>query len=177
MIRPRQYKNLIGLAVALCVLMASGVSHASLMVDATVAPIGGGLFHYEFSITNTSFVDLLFVTITDAPLGDGLITSTRTAPGGFKTEYDSGLGLIDFLADTTPEFPIGTTSGFSFDSAFGPVGNFTTFEAFTLASFPSPEVAGNVQTNVIPEPGTIAMLAIGLCVFALVARRKYRLSS
>jgi hypothetical protein len=149
--------------------MAPAAARADVTVDALVTPLAGGLFHYKFSITNDSLADLFLVTITDAPLGEQRITDTLSAPQGFLASYDPGLGLLDFLGDSTPNFPIGKTDGFAFDSAFGPSVNFTSFEAFTEAIFPDPAATGDVRATivkVVPEPASLLLLAMGLLVYA-----------
>jgi hypothetical protein len=156
------------------ILTMSGAVEAALIVEATVSSIGGGAFHYDFSITNSGPEDVVLVTL-NAPLGDPLIDPSLVFPAGFFASYDSGLGFVDFLEDTDL-FGAGTTkSGFGFDSGSGPSGFFDVFTALTTQG---DTLIGQVQQNVIPEPGTVALLALGLGVFGLmVVRRKYKLSS
>jgi hypothetical protein len=147
-------------------LLGGQEASAVLMVDATVSPLSGGVFHYEFSVINDSLPDLFLVSITDAPLGDPLIGASLVAPAGFLANYDPGLGFLDFIADTTPLFDIGTTSGFAFDSAFSPTDAFSLFEGQTLSGFPVP-ITGLVNVTVVdggavPEPGILSLIAIGL---------------
>jgi hypothetical protein len=172
------YRTPLGLAVALGVLLAASAVHAALIVEATVSPLGGGVFHYEFSVTNNEAEDVAIVSITDAPIGDALIGPSLSTPAGFLGSYDAGLGFVDFLADADI-FGVGTTkSGFSFDSESGHApGVFSEFEALSIfGSF----FSGQVQAtqNVIPEPSAMALLAVGLCAWGLIlARRKYKLAN
>jgi hypothetical protein len=170
--RSTLYKSLLGLAVALCILTAPSLSQA-LIITAKVAPTGGGLFHYDFSITNDGLEDVVLASIVDAPTGDADIDNTLFAPAGFLASYDSGLGIVDFLSDADL-FAVGTTKkGFGFDSSSGPTDGF--FDVFTALTINGDELAGQVQQQVIPEPSTIALLALGLSVFVLpVARRKFK---
>lgn len=167
--RPLGFPHLAALIVGLCAFMAPSVARANLTVDALVTPLGGGVFHYEFSITNINHADLFLVTVTDAPLGDQRISDTLFAPQGFLASYDPGLGLLDFVGDSTPNFPIGKTDGFGFDSTFGPAANFTSFEAFTEANFPDPAATGQVRATivqVVPEPASLLLVTMGLLGYA-----------
>jgi len=169
MIRP-VYRYLVGL-VALGACLAASVCHAALMVEATVQPLSGGLFHYEYTITNDTPDDVVLVTITDAPTNeDTNITNTLAAPVGFLASYDFGLGFVDFLADTSLFGSMTTVSGFSFDSAFGPAAGF--FNAFAALTLNGDTPTGAIQRQVVPEPGTLALLALGLGAFALSPMRR-----
>lgn len=160
------------LLLAFLLLIPTHAAIAVPMLDATVSPIGGGAFHYEFSVTNDTVADLFLVTITDAPLGDPLIAATLTAPAGFLASYDSGLGLLDFIADIALFFPPGITSGFAFDSLSSPAANFGLFDAFSLADFPVP-ISGQVnivQVAPVAEPGIGTLFAIALAGLTGVRR-------
>jgi len=162
-------RNLIGVTIGLCILMLSSTVHADVIVDATVSPIPGG-FHFDYSITNNESEDLVIVSIA-GPAGDPLIGPTLTAPGGFLTSYDSGLGVIDFIGDTSA-FLVGmTTIGFGFDSAFSPVP--TTFEALTISG---QKIVGTTQApggGPIPEPSTMLLIGSGLIGLAGYGRKKF----
>jgi hypothetical protein len=154
-------------ALALLATPAQG-----LMISATVTSVGG-VFHYEFVVDNDNptIADLVLVTITDAPIGDALIGPSLSSPAGFVASYDNGLGLLDLLPDLgTLDFPPGPTGVFAFDSAFGPTSSFRSFEAFTLTSFPVPEVSGSVAIARAPEPGGLALLGLGLGLLAWTRR-------
>ena len=105
------------------------------------------------------------LTIKDAPiadllnpLGDPLITPSLLTPVGFLASYDSGLGFVDFLADSDL-FGAGTTkSGFSLQSSADGSVNFTIFEALYA---PSP----------VPDKGnTMLMSSLGLLTLALARK-------
>ena len=174
MMRSRKYKNLIRLMVMWPLFFAFSTVHATLIVNVIVTPINGGLFNYDFSIINNETEDISIVSITDAPLGDPIIDTTLVAPAGFITNYDPGLGVVDFLEDTEL-FGIGTTeNGFTFASASGPANNFMAFEALTVnGSFISGQVQKDIRPDaVVPEPGTMILLACGLGCLGLIRKRK-----
>lgn len=162
-------RYVVALGIALSVWLTAGLCAATLMVDATVQSLGGGLFHYDYSITNT-MQDVSIVSITDAPTQDVTITNTLAAPTGFLASYDPNLGIVDFLENTNL-FGMGTTvNHFQFDSAFGPdAGLFSTFTALTTDGL---TLTGAVQTQVVPEPGTLVLLALGLSMLTLSPMRK-----
>src|SRR5215467_13093227 len=93
-------------------IIASGIVHADIIVTANVTP-NGGLFQYDYSIANQTADDLPVLDIAVTPhitIGD------LTAPTGFETAYDSGLGLVSFL-ENTASFGSTPLSGFMFDSS------------------------------------------------------------
>lgn len=172
-----------GSILALALLTAPIVS-AVPIVDMTVTPLGGS-FRYEISVNNTSAEDVILVTITDAPIGDALITATLTAPTGFLASYDSGLGFVD-LIEFTALFAAGTTvSGFSFESLSSPASHFSAFEGFEadldffsgninrtiVSSPPSPG-----QPNGVPDSGgTLAMASLAFLTVAAARCRAVHL--
>jgi hypothetical protein len=140
---------------------------ADLDLSLLYTDLGGGIFQYELTVNNQGTEDVSIVSITDAPVGDLLITSSLTAPTGFVGSYDSGLGFIDFLEDTDL-FAAGTThGGFTFQSGFAPGAYFTSFEALTSGGDP---MVGGV--TIIPEPSGLMLFAIGLA--GLIAWRGSR---
>jgi len=175
MFRLRSYHARLWLVVALGIFVASGAVHA-LIVEATVLPLGGGVFHYDFSITNDEAEDVSIVSIVDAPLADPLIDPSLATPAGFLGSYDGGLGFVDFFEDTEL-FGVGTTKGpFSFNSMSGPApGVFSAFEALSIfGTLYSGDVDVTIVAPVIPEPGTVVLLAVGVSVFGLIAVRRKR---
>jgi hypothetical protein len=152
------------LSVVSLLLFGGAPAWAVPIVQSNVTPIGGGLFHFEFSVTNDSIDDIVLVSI-DAPPGDASIGATLLAPLGFLASYDSGLGIIDFL-EGTDLFSVGTTiTGFSFDSNMGP-GN-GAFDDFSGLTVDGDTFSGTVETTVVsavPEPSTAASVAVGAAV-------------
>jgi len=138
-------------------------TQAAVLISGTVVPLGGS-YRYEASVINTDLRDYLLVSLLDAPLGDPAIAPSLTSPPGFQASYDSGLEIVDFLADLET-FGAGTTRGtFVFESLSPPgPGVFETMEAMddTGTWF-----AGSVQWTMIPEPES-ATLALALVLPAI----------
>lgn len=152
------------LSVVGLLLLSGAPSWAVPIVQSNVTPIGGGLFHFEFSVTNNTIDDIVLVSV-DVPTGDASIGATLLAPLGFLASYDSGLGIIDFL-EGTDLFSVGTTiTGFSFDSVLGPGnGEFDDFSGLTVNG---DTFSGTVETIVVaavPEPSPVALVALGAAV-------------
>jgi hypothetical protein len=173
------HRNLLWLAVALCVLVATRAAHATVIVSVTVAPMGG-LFHYDYSITNdppSPGVDVILVDVNVLPM-DATLTNLF-APAGFLTVYDFGLGKVSFLPDFgSPDlFEVGAThSGFGFNSPRLP--GASTFDALTLlgdtVSGPTQAPLGAIAAPV-PEPATVTLLLVGLGpLVAFTVRKRYR---
>lgn len=167
----RSTATFFGLVLALSLIGMLRVSSATLLVEATVTA-NAGAFHYEVAITNNTPDDVILVSLIDAPSNDPLISSSVTTPAGFLGSYDPLFGIVDFLADLDV-FGAGTTvSGLSFDSMSGPLaGFFTLFEALTeQGELLSGEV--RLQTQVVPEPATIVLFAIGLGGLIFMRQRR-----
>ena len=159
-----QHRIILSALILAAALFAPAVQ-ALPFVTRTVTPLGGGIFQFDFSIFNSGPEDILVLTFTDAPiadvlnpLGDPLITPNLVTPVGFLASYDSGLGYVDFLADSDI-FGAGTTkNGFSLESSADGSANFKVFEALYA---PSP----------VPDNGsTLLMATLGLMTLALARK-------
>lgn len=116
------------MAAAVGLALSGSSAMAQVSVDAVVTPQGGS-FRFDITVRNEATEEVTLVSLVDAPQSDPLIGGSLVLPTGFLGNYDSGLGIVDFLADTGI-FGIGQqTSGFRFDTqSFGP-GEFVNFEA------------------------------------------------
>jgi hypothetical protein len=146
-------------------LAAPTAGAANVMMDMTVTSLGGGVYHYDVEITTLGPEEFAVVSITDGPPGDPLIDSSLTAPSGFLSSYDFGLGFIDFLADTGSFAPGSVVSGFSFESLAAPPNYLTSFQALDLTGVLSTG-AINIRTSAVPDAGGTWPLA-GLAFLAL----------
>ena len=167
MIRPRRNTRLLGLVSALCAFIVAPAAHAQLV---TLSPVmlSNGLYHYDYSIANNTASDLFDLDINVAP---GLNTvQNLTAPAGFMATNDTGLGIVDFLEDTS-SFTAVPLSGFAFDSPLPPQSS--TFDA-NLADPNSniTVVSGQVIAPQVPEPGTLALALLAAPGLLLTVRRR-----
>ena len=133
-------------AVAILLFASSFGVAATITVTPTVTP-SGSLFHYAYSISNSS-PDDAFVVDIPVPAAPSAVLDL-SAPIGFTTSFDSGLGLVSFLEDTS-KFGSTPVSGFSFDSPDAPgsvsftatlvnaSGSLFTLSGPTLAPVPEP---------------------------------------
>jgi hypothetical protein len=144
--------------------LAIAISQAGdVTVTPVVTPEGGGLFDYDYTITNETGNDLPVLDISVTP---GLTIQDLQAPAGFLTAYDSGLGLVSFLEDTGAFGPT-PLSGFEFDSSVPP-GPTT----FTATFFDGSTTTGTTQGPVVPEPASFTLFAAGGAVMLFLRRRR-----
>jgi hypothetical protein len=133
-----------------------------------------GLYHYDYSISNTSASDLFDLDInvpTDAVAGTQVIRNL-SAPVGFQSADDSVLGLVSFLEDTS-SFTATPQDGFVFDSPFGP--NNAVFTAnLAPAAGGITTLTGQTLAPATPEPGSMAVLGALAASGIFAVRRKSR---
>ena len=155
-------------------LMTTGMCRAQVIITPTVTS-SGGLFHYSYTITNTSVTDDLFdVDIRVNRLPNAV--QNIVVPSGFKSAFDSGLGLVDFVEDSS-FFTTGTAvSGFRFDSIFSPSNGFFDANFLTLSGGIS-TVTGRTltPTGSVPEPGAWAFLGAAVVASGGLFARSRRL--
>lgn len=151
--------------------MTTPVAAVPFEVDLSVTP-SSGVFNYALTARNTGLVDVTLLSLVDAPPGDALINSSLFTPPGFLGLYDSGLGIIDFLEDTSL-FAAGTTiGGFGFSSLSGTGTYFTRFEALDveggLISGRINVVGGGGQpSSVSDDASSLVLAAFGLWAVTL----------
>lgn len=183
MIRAQPHARLLGLAGALCTLALPIAARAQstvnpITVNPTVSALNGGLYHYNYTVTNGSVFDLSLVTISTIPttFSQGAAVQNLVAPAGFTATFDPGLGLLDFAENTQP-FTAGTTvSGFAFDSAYAP--GASTFEALALPGGGSVTFDGTTLAPApVPEAGTATGLGLGLLPGLIVLGLRRRRSA
>ena len=168
MVRPRRNTRLLGAAGALCALSAAPAARSQQVVP--VVAFNNAVYHYAYTVTNNTPDDLFDLTIHVAP-GVGMVQNL-TAPAGFMTSYDSGLGLVDFLEDTS-NFTATPLSGFAFDSPLAP--QQSTFDAnLTDGNGNISTLSGPVLAPLaaVPEPGTLALALLAAPSLILIARRR-----
>ena len=144
----------------------------------TITRIGGG----DVSVTSSVF-----------PAGWGqnaLSPFANTSAGAFLLTFSSAISAIsvdvgDFQPSDADVFSLTAGSGSTSGSQGGTTG-FPVFSTLSLsgvnsftavlsggsASFPESVFWDNIQVTAVPEPGTMAMLALGLAGLGVVARRR-----
>jgi hypothetical protein len=158
----------------LLLLFASGLAHSSAVtVDPTVTSLGGGMYQYAYSISYTG-ADTAFLIDIPVPLDPAAITDLM-APAGFTPIFDSGLGLVSFLADSS--FTAGPISGFSFDSSYGPgaaIFQTTLYDSSSnLYTLSGPTIAPVVS----PEPTFLYLFAFMAPLILVLKRRHTKMAA
>lgn len=154
-------------SVALCLTFAEPAqSAATATVGISVTDIGMGIFQYDLTIANTGTEDISIISINDAPLNDTIILTTLQSPPDFFASYDPGLGIIDFLEDTSTFTAGSVTTGFAFQSDTAPDTAFQDFSGFTTLGEPVTFSANAV----VPEPSVAALAFAG--IIGLLMRRR-----
>ena len=152
------------LLALLTVVAAAQTATAAFVVNLMPTALGGGLFQYNVSVTNTDADDYVRVSLLNGPLNDTFIVPN--APFGFMASYDSGLGIIDLLEDTDL-FAAGSTKGlFSFQSTGAPGFSFTNFEA--------QKINGDLFTGAtaVPEPNRGVLCMAGFSMLMMIRKRR-----
>ena len=154
------------LLALLTAVAAAQTASAAFVVNLMPTALGGGLFQYNVSVTNTDPDDYVRVSLLNGPLNDTFIVPN--APFGFMASYDSGLGIIDLLEDTDL-FAAGSTKGlFTFQSMGDPGFSFTGFEAQKING----DIFNGVTT--VPEPSRGVLCMAGFSMLMMIRKRKSR---
>lgn len=159
----QRLRGLAATCSTLGLLALAGAAQAQIQVTPSVT-FASGLYTYDYTVVNNSSDDVFDIAINVTP---GVNTvQNLSVPVGFMSAYDSNLGIVDFISDTSL-FGVGTTQGgFMFDSPLAP--GPSSFAALTLNG----TVIGTTQ-SAVPEPGLPALLA-GCGVFGLMGWRTAR---
>jgi hypothetical protein len=139
----------------------------SVVVTPTVTSIAGG-YEYSYTITNNTPDDPFVI---DIPVpADPAAVFDLTVPSGFKSAFDSGLGLVSFVEDSS-YFTSTPQSGFSFDSPVAP--GSVMFQATVLSSSTASlyTISGPTLAPV-PEPAYLSLSLLAGFVGLLIYRRK-----
>ena len=162
------------LCAAAASVFAAPSAHAQLPVVSAVFAQTGNTFNYNFSVFNNTPNILAIVNIN---LPQGATISNFSAPTGFQTTYDSGVGIVSFLADADPNTPQDFFAG-------------TTVNGFLLSSqtnlngvgFDALDDQGNFYAGTVsavaaaaPEPSSLGLLAFAAPsagIFIAYRRRK-----
>lgn len=143
----------------LCLLAASVFLAAASTLNVTTSDLGGGLFRYDLTLTNTYDQPLSGLNLIHAGSAFGVdFTSTIMAPANW--DFFAPLPpLVDelnfFSLDSTSDLPIGgSLSGFSFDS-------FTAPSSLPSGAFAFDVIGGTTGTQ-LPEASTTLMLLSGI---------------
>lgn len=169
----RRHSHRFGLVTALpaVILLAAASTAQALQVQSAVTD-QGGFFHYDMQVLNDDpILDLIAVSITDAPLGDPLIAGSLSAPPGFVAGYDAGLGFVDFLADSAVFFPAGVTGLFSFDSSASPFATPAAFTSFQALALDGTLIDGQIDHQLVQNVAAPAPLALLIAGLGWLARR------
>lgn len=168
MFQTRQYMQSLGLVSLLYVLVVPNSAQAATL---TVTPTtsSGDLFHYDYTISNNTTTDFSLITIDVAAQPDAI--QNLVTPNGFLSNFDAGLGLLDFGGEDSPGFTAGATfSGFAFDSPLQPEAS--SFMALRLDANENPVTLTGLTLapTAVPEPSSLVGLA--LVPSLLLFRRK-----
>jgi hypothetical protein len=140
-------------------LAAAAVSSPALAADQSI----------DLSSGQASFVSM--ATVLDG--GDDVLTFTGLAPGVYNYVFSVSAQFIGNFGGTVNGTPIATAT-------LGPItvgGDFGVSSApFTVvltgAARPLAIYSGELTVTLVPEPSTYALLAAGLGIIGLVARRR-----
>jgi hypothetical protein len=151
------------LAAWIAAFAAIQTASAAVTVNLSPTPLGGGVFSFNVSVTNSGPDDVVRVSLLNGPTGDPLVMPT--APTGYLASYDSGLGILDLLEDTQPFASGTTTQFFTFNS--------TTSSGFDFTSFEYQRTNGDVFTGIasVPEPSRGLLLMASLSGLIMVRRK------
>lgn len=166
MLQTQHYAQSLGLAALLYALVPNSAYAASLTVTPTTTS-ENGLFHYNYTISNDTINDFLLVTIDVAAQPNAI--QNLVTPTGFFSNFDPGIGLLDFAGPASTGFTAGSTfTGFEFDSPLQP--RASSFTALRLDANENPVTFTGQTPAPVPEPSSTAGLVALLPGFLLLRR-------
>ena len=154
----------------LLLLLASSIAGATTVTVTPTVTHVGSLYKYAYSIVNDTPDDSFLIDIPVPKDPDAVLD--LTAPAGFETAFDSGLGLVSFLENTSM-FGSTPAAGFSFESPDAP--GAVDFDATLLSSS-----SGSLYTLAgptvapVPEPAQAlpVVLFAALCLVLGTTKKK-----
>lgn len=159
MLRTRQYARSLGLASLLYALVVPNSAHAASLTVTPTTTSSGDLFHYDYTISNNTTTDFSLVTIDVAAQPDAI--KNLVTPNGFLSNFDAGLGLLDFGGEDSPGFTAGATfTGFAFDSPFQPSSSSFTALGLDANENPVTLTGRTLAPTAVPEPSSLVGLAL-----------------
>ncbi len=159
----------LGLASLLYAIVVPNSAHAASLTLTPTTAFEDGFFHYDYTISNDTNSDFLLVTLDVAAQPNAI--QNLVAPTGFFSNFDAGLGLLDFAGQESIGFPAGSTfTGFEFDSPLQP--RASSFTALRLDANENPVTfTGRTQAPApVPEPSSTAGLVALVSGFLLLRR-------
>lgn len=177
--RPRRYlrhRTLAGLTlIGALGAFSAGAAHAQSQV--AVAPTvtrSAGVYTYSYTVTNFTTTDLLIVNLDNLPLVPGALYNF-SAPTGFQigaVPYDSGIGIVSFLADASVFTPGVSVSGFTFSSLYAPATvPFDTIDT-SFSAVTGTTQGPSIAPAAVPEASTLVSVGAGLLALTFLAVRR-----
>ena len=164
----RRYRFRGAAIAALVLLCGTGTSRGDFLTTLTVQPTpAGGLYHYQYTLTNTAASDRPASLFTlDVAAGSALQSISNTvgwdvtyAPGATSVIWSSAFLPTGATNDLAP----GTFGIFSFVSVYTP-----SLQAFSIFGFDGTPFGGVTNDGTVLSPGIVPEPA-GLLLFALGA--------
>ena len=156
-------------------LSAVGLFMLALPVDAKAGEVAlsftetvqGSNLLYNFSVTDNVPLDETLLSATLSVPAQANAVQNLMAPAGFSAFFDPGLGLVDFIENTSGFVPGVTVSGFTFTSPF--LLTNPGFTALALDSLGNPVTFSGTAVgpgSPTPEPGSFGLSAIPFLLLA-----------
>ncbi len=157
----------VSISLALLAMILPGLLSATPVTVTSSVSANGPLYVFDFTVTDNSLPNLLSITLTVPSQASAV--QNLVAPAGFFADFDPGVGLVDFVSDTS-SFSIGTpVTGWILQSPFQ-LGS-VSFSTLSLDANQNPvTTTGTVSSidSATPEPSALGLMAVSsICVFCL----------